>query len=90
MPMNELDKTIWWEGKMKERIDSLSTEAKQWLHHTAQQCNDPGADGYIDDPKLRAECVAAGVIVQLRGKRIEIDGYVNNLVYSEGYLSQYS
>ena len=72
-------------GSVKERLDSLSQEAKWWLHGAVDQINDVGE--YIDNPKLRAECVAKGALEQLRGERIEVSAEVNQLVYSEGYLA---
>ncbi len=75
--------------ELKQRIDALSPRAKQWLHHTAQQLNDTDADGYIDHPDSRVECVAAGIIDQ-HGKYIELSGEANDLLYSEGYLRDYA
>lgn len=73
------------DAEIKQKLDALSLAAKAWLRRAADQMND-GVE-YIDNPKARAECVAAGVLTQMRGKRIEISAEVNHIVYSEGYLA---
>ncbi len=71
------------------RLDTLSPKAKGWLHRTAQQLNDPDADGYIDNKECRKECADAGLIV-MSGRYLEIPGNINTLLYSGQYLAAFA
>lgn len=72
----------------KAKIDSLSPEAKGWLHRTVVSMNDVGE--YMDNPKLRKECIEAGVVSQLRSKCLEVSADINAIVYTEGYLAAFA
>jgi len=74
----------------KLRLDALSPRTKTWLHNAVQQCNDSEAGGYCDHPASRAEAVAAGLIQQRGGGRIEIPSVVNGLVYGDAYLAPFA
>lgn len=74
----------------KQKIDSLSVGAKTWLHNFAQQINDSEADGFIDNPKLREECLAAGVVEDWGGGEFGLSGVANGLLYSDNYLAPFA
>jgi hypothetical protein len=69
----------------KEKLNSLSSKAKAWLHLACEQMADAGE--YVDDTECRSECVNKGVVNQLSGRQIEISAEISDLVYSQGYLA---
>lgn len=77
-------------AELKQRIDALSPEAKSWLHHFAQQINDSEAGGFIDTPKLREECFAAGIVKDWGGGEFGLSGEANDMLYSDGYLAAFA
>ena len=84
------DPDLMTDEEVKAIIDRLSQRTKRWLHHAAQQINDPDADGYCDHEASRLECVEAGLITHRQKKGytnyIEVCGRVNRILYSEKYL----
>lgn len=72
----------------KQKIDSLSEEAKGMLHHAVDSMNDVGE--FIDNPKARQECIEAGLITQSPNGEIQVSAEINALVYTGGYLAAFA
>jgi hypothetical protein len=68
---------------LRERLDALSEDAKQWLCKSCHRFAD--GQGYEKWPEAITECLAAGLI-EKRRQWIEIDADVMELVYSESYF----
>lgn len=70
---------------LRERLDALSENAKQWLEKTCERFADgAGYDIHLDEIK---ECLAAKLITK-SGRWIDVDSEVMGLVYSESYFRQ--
>jgi len=68
---------------LRERLDALSDNAKEWLEKTCERFADgAGYDIHMDEIK---ECLAAKLITK-SGRWIDVDSDVMELVYSESYF----
>jgi hypothetical protein len=76
--------------ELKQKIDALSPGAKSWLHNFAQQINDSDADGFIDRPKCREECMAAGIVEDEGRGRYGLSGEASGLLYGDAYLAAFA
>jgi len=74
-------------NELKQKIDALSPEAKEWLHNFAQQINDCDSVGFADNPKCRKECFDAGIILGLGRGRYGLGEEANALLYTKQYLA---
>lgn len=68
---------------LKEKLDSLSDGARDWLDETCHRFAD--GEGYSKHKPSIEECLSAGLI-QRKGRFIEIEAEVMDAVYSESYL----